>query len=148
MAEPVHITWMTLVPYLADRVTSARETISTSRTILAEAGVAGQEADEFVAGLEAPLNQLLWLEPLVREMLSRPALQSLRPTLSLQIVRLLSGPGVEDEFAWIQPLAEGRFLLSRVRNRGLLDYENSPECEGDAAEVADSLERIVAGRGS
>ena len=64
--------------------------------------------------------------PLVREMRHRPTVQTLIPVLSMQTVRLFrpgatSASQLGDEFAWIEAVIEGRFRLSLVQHRGVLN---------------------------
>jgi hypothetical protein len=136
--EPDCCRWTTLLPFIEAEIPRTEQTILQFYRELAP-----EDAAAIAPHWQFKLQALHWYLPLAREMLCRPAVQSLVPILSLNTLRLMAAPHPEHEFAWIEAVGENRFRLSRVKWRGSLNYDRHPVCDGNVDELAAWVEEMI-----
>ena len=99
-------------------------------------------------GLERELEMLRSCLPLVREMQNRENLQDICPIMSLNIIRLRCRHRYAEqdgflEFAWISPIAEGRYSLLQMGMNESQEPEKLHASGTDLIQIVEEVEKLV-----
>ena len=143
-AEPGEYTWQSLYEYIESRtagVLSALQFLREDPRL--------QDVDELhIASFDRELKMLRSCLALVSEMQHRENLQGISPILSLNMIRLrCRHPHVEQdgylEFAWISPIAEGRYSLTIIGTNESQEPENSHPASADLIQIVEEVEKLT-----
>jgi hypothetical protein len=144
ISEISDYTWQTLYEHIERRIAGDLKALQFIRE-----DPRLKDLDEVhTMAFEHELEILRWYLPLVREMQTRKSLQCIYPFMSLNTIRLLCRPKHTQqekfwEFAWITPLAEGRYsLVSRGVNESL-EPEELPSLEEGLLLIVEEVEKLA-----
>ncbi|MBC8142797.1 MAG: hypothetical protein H7Y38_15340, partial [Armatimonadetes bacterium] len=143
-APPEHReeTWETLVPHLQGRIESANDFLNVNISEMEALGVDADGVTGMRTQFENTLARLTPLVPLVARMCQVPQVQSIKPFLSLQQIRLIDA----EEFAWLEAESDDTYRLSRARYISGLNWEHSLICTGTLDEIVAATVALVESR--
>ena len=142
--EPEDFTWQTLYEYIERRIAGALKALQ----FLREDPRLTNVDKVHTASFERELDMLRQCLPLVTEMQSRESLQDICPILSLNIIRLRCRHRHTEqddslEFAWISPIAEGRYSLRRMRINESQEPGKPDLFDSDLVKIVEEVEKLL-----
>jgi len=137
------LTWQSLYEYIERRITGAQNALQ-----LIQKNTHGDDLAQSTARFKRELEWLGWCLPLVSEMLNKEDMQVICPIMSLDLIRLgcrhpHDGQDHSSDFAWISPIAEGKYFLKRIRVNNPGGLETLWSFEGDLSQIVEKLENLV-----
>ena len=141
-SEVSDYTWQTLHEYIERRIAGVLHALQ----FLREDPRLQNVSEAHTTGFERELEMLRSCLPLVREMQNRENLQNISPFMSLNWIRLRCRPWHAEqddilEFAWISPIAEGRYSLVRMSESQ--ESEKLPSFDADLMQIVEEVEKLV-----
>jgi hypothetical protein len=134
-------TWQSLYEYIERRIAGAQNVIQ-----MIKENTRPNEPTQPIKGLEHQIELLQWCIPLVKELQTRESLQNICPIMSLEIIRLRcrrknDGQVYSSDFAWISPIADGRFNIRQINSEKSND--DILLFEGDLRQTVEKVEKLV-----
>jgi hypothetical protein len=138
-------TWQTLYEYIERRIAGLLHALQFLKDPRLQNV---DEAQAHTAGFERQLEMLRSCLPLVSEMQNRENLQDICPVMSLNIIRLQCRHRHDKqdgflEFAWISPIAEGRYSLKKIGTNESQGSGNLQSIEADLTQIVEEVEQLV-----
>jgi hypothetical protein len=138
-------TWQSLYEYIERRIAGTQRVIQ-----IIKENTHPDELSQRIKGSEHQLELLQWCIPLVKELQTRESLQNICPIMSLEIIRLrcrhkTDGQVYFSDFAWILPIADGRFNIRRIESQKSEDpqVEDMQLFEGNLGETLEKVEELA-----
>jgi hypothetical protein len=133
-------TWQSLYEYIERRISGAQNAIQ-----MIKKDARFSELSPPTKGLEHELQLLQWCIPLVKEIQTRESLQNICPIMSLEIIRLRCRSKNDrqvysSDFAWISPIADGRFNIRQIESQ---KSEDAQLFEGSLSQTVEKVEKLV-----
>ena len=133
-------TWQSLYEYIERRISGAQNAIQ-----MIKKDAHFSELSQPTRVLEHQLELLQWCIPLVKEIQTRESLQNICPIMSLEIIRLRcrrknDGQVYSSDFAWVSPIADGRFNIRQIESQ---KSEDTQLFEGDLRQTVEKVEKLV-----
>ena len=143
-SELSEYTWQTLYEYIERRIAGVLHALQ----FLREDPRLQNVGEAHATGFKRELEMLRSCLPLVREMQNRKGLQDISPFMSLNLIRLRCRPRHAEqddilEFAWISPIAEGRYSLVRMGMSESQKSEKLPSLDADLNQIVEAVEKLV-----
>jgi len=133
-------TWQSLYEYIERKISGAQNAIQ-----MIKKGAHFSELSQTTRVLEHQIELLQWCIPLVKEIQTRESLQNICPIMSLEIIRLRcrrknDGQVYSSDFAWVSPIADGRFNIRQIESQ---KSEDTQLFEGDLRQTVEKVEKLV-----
>ncbi len=137
------LTWQSLHEYIERRIAGALNGLQ-----LIEKDIRASSLAQTKASLERELKMLHSCIPLVREMQNKEDMQIVCPIMSLDLIRLRCRHQHDNQvrspdFAWISPVADGRYILARMKVNKSQELEKLWSFEGDLVQIVEKVENLV-----
>ena len=131
------LTWQSLYEYIERRIVGLQNALK-----MIQQDVRAVDLANSTTSLEHQLELLRWYLPLVTEMQNREDMQVICPIMSLEIIRLRcrSAQANSPDFAWILPVANGRYSLKQRRSG---ESEQVELIEGGLSQIVEIVGKLV-----
>ena len=142
--EPEEFTWQSLYEYIERRIAGALKALK-----LFKEDPRFTDVDEIhYTSFERELQMLRQCLTLVIELQGRKSLQGISPILSLNIIRLRCREQSDEsdgfvEFAWISPIAEGKYSLRQLGINASEEIDELNPIEADLIQIVEQVEERV-----